>query len=78
MATSRGNDIAMTFQDPMKEPGLHHRPSAEQGMRLHLGYSKDQAMKRSIELLTMVGIPNAEQRARTTRTSSPAACASAS
>ena len=35
-----------------------------EGMRLHLGYSKDQAMKRSIELLTMVGIPNAEQRVK--------------
>src|SRR4029078_583785 len=33
-----------------------------EALQLHMGMSKDQAKARSIELLRMVGIPNAEER----------------
>ena len=35
-----------------------------EGLRLHKGYSKEDALKRSIELLSLVGIPNPEQRVK--------------
>ena len=62
----RGNDIAMIFQDPMTSLNpiytIGHQLS--EGMILHRGYSKKQALQRSIELLDMVGIPNPEQRVK--------------
>ena len=62
----RGNDIAMIFQDPMTSlnPVYTIGRQLSEGMILHRGYSKQQALQRSIELLQMVGIPNAEQRVK--------------
>jgi hypothetical protein len=62
----RGNDIAMIFQDPMTSlnPVYTIGRQLSEGMILHLGYTKQQALERSIELLKMVGIPNAEQRVK--------------
>lgn len=66
MQDIRGNDIAMIFQDPMTSlnPVYTIGRQLGEGMRLHRGYSKDEALKRSIELLDMVGIPNPEQRVK--------------
>ncbi len=60
----RGNEIAMIFQDPMTSlnPVLSIRRQLSEGLQLHLGMNKSQARQRSIELLEMVGIPNAEER----------------
>jgi len=60
----RGNKIAMVFQDPMTSlnPVLTINTQISEALELHLGMTKEQARKRSIELLKMVGIPEAEGR----------------
>src|SRR6476646_9875872 len=60
----RGNDIAMIFQDPMTSlnPVLTINRQISEALQLHMGMNKDQAKTRSIELLKLVGIPNAEER----------------
>src|ERR671918_2949086 len=60
----RGNDIAMIFQDPMTSlnPVLTVNRQISEALELHMDMNKDQAKRRSIELLKMVGIPNAEER----------------
>jgi len=60
----RGNKIAMIFQDPMTSlnPVLTIGQQVSEGVVLHLGLSQSQARARSIELLDMVGIPDAGAR----------------
>ena len=60
----RGNDIAMIFQDPMTSlnPVLTINRQISEALQLHMGMNKNQARKRTIELLDMVGIPNADER----------------
>jgi oligopeptide transport system ATP-binding protein len=60
----RGHRIAMIFQDPMTSlnPVLTINRQISEALQLHLGMSKDQARARAVELLKMVGIPNAEER----------------
>jgi oligopeptide transport system ATP-binding protein len=60
----RGHEIAMIFQDPMTSlnPVLTINRQISEALQLHLGMNKDQARNRSIELLKMVGIPNADER----------------
>jgi oligopeptide transport system ATP-binding protein len=60
----RGNDIAMIFQDPMTSlnPVLTINRQISESLQLHMGMNKEQAKKRAIELLSMVGIPNPESR----------------
>ena len=60
----RGNDIAMIFQDPMTSlnPVLTINRQISESLELHKGMNKTESRARAVELLKMVGIPNAEQR----------------
>jgi peptide/nickel transport system ATP-binding protein len=64
MRDIRGAKIAMIFQEPMTSlnPVLSVYQQLGEAMRLHLGMSAEEARKRAIELLKMVGIPAAEGR----------------
>ena len=60
----RGGEIGMVFQDPMTSlnPVLTVAKQLQEGIRLHLGLESSEAEKRAIELLNLVGIPDAENR----------------
>jgi len=60
----RGNRIAMIFQDPMTSlnPVLTIGRQVGEAVEVHMGMNRTQARMRSIELLEMVGIPQADQR----------------
>ncbi|NKC14269.1 MAG: ATP-binding cassette domain-containing protein [Gammaproteobacteria bacterium] len=61
-----GPEMAMIFQDPMTSlnPVMRIGDQIMEGMRFHLGTPKSEARARALELLTEVGIPQAEQRLR--------------
>ncbi|MCL2221496.1 MAG: ABC transporter ATP-binding protein [Oscillospiraceae bacterium] len=59
----RGNKISMIFQEPMTSlnPVFSIGKQLSEVLFLHQGMSKEQAKKRSIEMLEAVKIPNADQ-----------------
>ena len=61
-----GQRIAMVFQDPMTslDPTMPIGKQIMEGMFLHRNMSKEAARARAIELLELVGIPDAEKRFR--------------
>ncbi|MEV4900298.1 ABC transporter ATP-binding protein [Citricoccus sp. NPDC055426] len=61
----RGNDIAMVFQEPMTslDPSFKVGNQIAEGIRLHQGVSRDEAMRLAIEAMDKVRIPNAKVRA---------------
>ncbi len=64
MQNIRGNDIAMIFQEPMTSlnPVFTCGYQIDEAVILHQKVSKEEAKKRSIEMLHLVGIPAPEQR----------------
>ena len=62
----RGREIAMIFQDPMTSlnPVLTVEEQMVETIRAHRKVSVDEARKRAVELLSMVGIPRPETRLR--------------
>jgi oligopeptide transport system ATP-binding protein len=64
MRNIRGSRIAMIFQDPMTSlnPVLTIGFQLMEPLKIHMGVNNDQAKARVIELLHLVGIPEAENR----------------
>lgn len=64
LRTLRGNKISMIFQDPMTSlnPFLRISTQLMETIRLHHHLDKKAAHARAVEMLNLVGIPDAERR----------------
>ena len=64
MQKIRGSRIAMVFQDPMTslDPTMKIERQITESLKIHLGLSGQRARERAVELLTLVGISNPEDR----------------
>ena len=64
MRNYRGKNIAMIFQEPMTSlnPVLTIKVQMNEILKRHYKMSDDEATKKSIELLSAVGIPNPKER----------------
>ena len=62
----RGAEIAMVFQDPMSSLNPLHTVGSQiaEMVLLHTESSKKQAFERAVEMMDLVGIPQARRRAR--------------
>src|ERR671917_1876183 len=66
MRDIRGNDISMIFQEPMTSlnPVLTVGRQIGETLQLHQNMSRRQAEARAVEMLRLVGIPEAQRRVR--------------
>jgi oligopeptide transport system ATP-binding protein len=66
MKRIRGNEIGMIFQDPMTSlnPVLTIENQMIEPLRIHMGMGREQARRKAVELLDLVGIPSPEKRLR--------------
>lgn len=66
MEDLRGDVMAMVFQEPMSSlnPAYKVGEQIAEVVRRHRGVSRKASMKRAIEMLDLVGIPNAARRAQ--------------
>jgi len=64
MRKIRGNEISMIFQEPMTSlnPTFTIGQQIGEAYKIHQGLNKNDAKKRSIEMLKLVGIPSPEKR----------------
>jgi oligopeptide transport system ATP-binding protein len=64
MRSIRGNRMTMIFQEPMTclNPVLSIGTQMSETLELHMKMDKNEARQRSIEMLRLVGIPDAERR----------------
>ncbi len=60
----RGKEIAMIFQDPMTslDPTMPIGKQVAESLMKHNKISKKEGLRQALELLNLVGIPNAEKR----------------
>ncbi|MDT3424971.1 oligopeptide/dipeptide ABC transporter ATP-binding protein [Paenibacillus forsythiae] len=67
MQALRGAEISMVFQDPMTSlnPTMTIGKQLMEGLYRHRKVSKAKAAQKAVEMLQMVGIPNAEERVNT-------------
>jgi peptide/nickel transport system ATP-binding protein len=66
MSAIRGREIGMVFQDPMSSltPIFTVGSQIVEALQVHQDIGRDAAWKRAVELLDLVGIPRAAERAR--------------
>ncbi len=64
MRNIRGNEIGMIFQEPMTalNPVFTVERQLTEGLIVHKGFSKAEAKKKALELMTMAKIPEPERR----------------
>ena len=64
MRNRRGRDISMIFQEPMTSlnPVLRIGRQIAEPLELHQGLSRKEALEKAVELMALVGIPDAANR----------------